>query len=269
MIALSERINVQSLVISEPKQRIGELPFDPERDITPEHREIWENRQLDKLATNEFIDNIYWRNFTSLLILFPNSREKLVTMPFEEMATTYKESISIGQLRIIYPDKMTESFIKNSGRKFEDYKRSLEERCGKFLNNVIVGDFNFVDEVFETFLLFPERHTELRAMEIIGETLSVLGKRFGYSRYFHSEIKLVSKLLKPHDTTVTDPEWEIMKSLLASDHVNSGWYMPNAARMKMLTAQEIKVTSKGLRLVMPGDGPMLKEEIPRPILRKF
>jgi hypothetical protein len=150
------QIDIRQLSIPEPGQKIGVLPFDPERDITPENRKIWENRKINGLNGDEstFINDVFWRNFTSLLILFPDSRKRLVTKHFEEMAETYKDSISLGQLRIIYPDKVTESFIRNSGKKFEDYKSSLEKRCRKYLNDENVERFNLTDEVFEIFLLF-------------------------------------------------------------------------------------------------------------------
>jgi hypothetical protein len=260
----SRDLNIKDLVVTEPARK-PELPFDPRKDIS---NDKWGKAkkllQESKIATRVNTPT-YGERLSSMYILFPERKDELEVPVFEEMK--YGPNFIFAEhIKLFYPNLVTEDVIEsnNSGYNFQKMKKIIEDHKDDESYWLSFGG-HFI---WSSFILYPEKFGEIKAIPGLAETLqktaSTRKNRTDLDGF--AEHKLYVKLLDK-DPGLSDEEW---KAMLGRFHTDPSYRIDLGARMKMLTADKIEMTDKGLKLTMPDSGSQIKEYVkPVPNIRKF
>ncbi len=228
------RLNIKDLATNEPVKTTI-LYFDPERDISGTTWEGWVNDFNSRVkfeVTPSLIETAMYMN-----ILFPDKRNALNIPSIIDLANVTpigSPEIQYAQMRVLYPDSY-ESTSKNELESFEDYKKHIEK--GELSDKA----------VWAAFVLYPERWSEIQGIPGLAESWRNEAeevKNEGLLGFF-AQYKVIEKILDPKKTVINQDEWEGMKNYLelAKDDL-TGTAM--AARMKILAADKIEMTERGL-----------------------
>jgi hypothetical protein len=260
----TDELNIKDMVIRAPETSTL-IHFVPERDITTFQ---WECGKIELASRSKPENRVnYGELASSMLILFPERREELQLLPFEELkedlGLPHTRGLSVDELRILYPENVTRELIRTyNGRSFGAYEHLIR-------NTTQFWKEKSGYAIFEAFVAFPEKFETLKPnanKHIFSEAAQYYNDLGDW--YNFASLKLAMKLLGM-DPEVTSDEWNGMKTGLEKSS-NQMRFMSLAAHMKMLAAKEIKMSPQGLQVIMPEDENQLVDVSPAvPERRKF
>jgi len=288
----SDRINIHELTVEEPEKQEG-LPFDPERDLTEED---WVNmkKQLEKYKIEEDwskfsehamamrvidpdidlgIEDTDWENMETQLNDF---RENATSWGqhqwanFASQASKMKIIDSTGDLRL------DQAVWNGMNSRLSKYKKDKEwsgcswlAMCMKILDPSIKLDFSEEDWVCIKDLAGKSTNVDINSIQ------------------FLAEIKIINPDIH---FKLSDENWANIKDIL--DQVRNSQLNPSgtngvgvlayvggvgvwhnfsvqAMLMKILAAEEVRVTDEGLQIKMTKDQPLKSDTLPIPETKQF
>lgn len=234
-LAENRNVNIKDLTVSEASKK---APFVPERDITPEMWGKWTdyaNSEFEKTLIGDVREGIKIAGF--MTILFPQ-RKKDLHLPTVTKTVEALQSDSIpdaSSMQILYP-----AFRPVFAHLLPEFQ--TQERL---VQSAILPDY-----VWDTFILFPEKWDQILNKPKLAEhwkrDAAIHKENNGWVNF--AESKLAEKLLGGN-TAITDDEWREMLQ-----HVQRGASpvaAPLAGMMKLLSAEKIEMTEKGLEIELP------------------
>jgi len=269
-----ERINIKDLTLEEPPKK-RELPFDVERDITEED---WDKlcRFLEEISVDDPARRSSFAYVAmNTKLLYPNKpaeyfeglAEKIKSSAEQNRPDSYQNfSLIAAALKVLSPEKFSEFHIDNND--WQGMKEVLES----YKN----GDHwdNFAWHAMKMKIIFPNKTSELfldeNAWFHMEETL--FRHRNNNDRaLFAMEMRLLfpEKVL---DFRIDKQMWDEMGKALTQSRIENEYYdfSTLAVTMKLLAAEEIKITDQGLEVIMQKEKSEFKEETPpMPQTRKF
>jgi hypothetical protein len=265
----TDELNIKELFIPEPMQK-PELLFVPARDIPPEKWEKLKGDVNGRIANEKgelvpaYLKNIFFDDhLANALILFPERKNELEIPTFDQMLSD-EYSLTSEYMKIIFPSISVEDINSRiNGSTFDAWKNELLSERGNVVHWLNIGEA----PVFGSFILYPDRFDELREISGLSETFEAVARNYKERSNWggFAEFKLAIKLLG-ESPQISESDWEEMRKTIG-DEDSFGWDL--AAAMKMLEAQEIKMTSTGLRVIMPGGDNLSQDANPVPESRKF
>ncbi len=256
-------INIKELTVPEPGKK-KELLFDPVKEVAGE---IWEQAKSElQKEWSASRDIIFGELASSMLILFPERRQEVLT---GEMGPLYEAPmiISATNLKIMYPSEPLDGrHIENDRLPFESIKAVAEENK----DNVLYWSGNSGIQLWDAFVLYPDKFQELRSIDGLAETMNKAAESEKQEPYWNDflDFKLMAKLLGK-DTRVTDEEWDSVKGYF---HLNPSVEVKiqMAARAKLLLAKDIRMTPEGIQVTPPDVKENLSNDLgPVPERRRF
>lgn len=265
----NERLNVKRLSVEQPAAH-EELPFDQERDL-PSFEEV--ERMID-----EWIKSGHSQN---LINIFELQAEEKVLFPDE---VSLDESEQRRLLRLIKGYQKNQNWpqflraavaarrllptIDSETYMNEGTWESLKEDCLKDRNSALFSAFFRKASMLK--MISPKRVADLDLEATRQQSLEALSKlrsnpakamtHWTYVKILYPELK---KELRP-----TASELDIMKAVPGEWRNDALNFLPAAADLKILAAEEVKVTDSGVELIM--HTPKLHTaQPPAPTTRKF
>jgi hypothetical protein len=248
------KINIKEFSFSEPMKKF-EAPFDPMRDVSMENWQETKKSIIENWNTSAFEGFILLA--ARAVVLFPERRHEidlhatsaddLLILPTMVQGLE-NEVQGVANVKLLFPNdflnreymprlKSIDNIIRHSAPSILD----PESIKGEALSNLI----------FNTYILYPERIHELKSDELKA-FFDKSSKRpppdgtFALGSYAMDLVN--QKLLYPENSAdISDETWEMMKNALRST-----WNSRLAVNMKLLAAEKIEMTDKGLVITMPG-----------------
>ena len=276
-MANPERINIKDLTLEEPEKKKSELPFDPERDITEED---WKRvrESLLSIRQEEHPEFTYPELVKSVKILFP---ERVSEFNFDDDFLWRRTKLwsqrhglpslldYVFEIKLAFPERISELNLD----KLQEINKHIEVYRQR--NDWAM----FASAAMKMKILFPERIAELHLDETawVGMKEELEQLRTPDLWGYFAKRAMAMKILYPEKSSELNLDshaWEGMKQDLekcrAQEH-KTWWHISEQAiAMKILVAEEIKITDKGLEIIMPKEKPVFKEEVPSmPQRRKF
>mgnify|MGYP006865039859 CR=1 FL=1 len=250
------------VVIEEPLKKAGGLEFDVETEVDDRKREGMLKDFEDDCEKNAWASAA--DRGMSLKILFPNRVTELgLEEKWEGMVDCYKSwcyednwnnvADQAVRLKILFPDKVKELDLQD---KWEDMKEWYETRCidGTLESSLIMAK--------NLKILFPERVGELE-LESKLKWGDIKARYYYHCRnkrkWSQAFIKMAIgvKILFPERMVELGIEnkWQQMKESYEDFCKLEEWKLATiqAMNLKILAAQEIKITDQGLELVMENE----------------
>ena len=268
-----ERISIKELTLEEPEKK-RELSFDPEGDLTEEY---WRGMiNTFELALQEGHPLDASSLAAGLKILSPERMDKL---DFEDKTKEVMENFLISSrdievwdyfiaqayaLQIVFPGRISGFLLDDIT--WEGIKGELEKHRAK--------DWEvFANHAMAVKIAFPNKKSELQLDNTAWEGMKDILQQYRIDRDWMSyTIHAVNmRILYPEKTTGlgfdTLPWKEIkdeIKEPLTGSETKDFWRRLCVAFMylKLLAAEEIKITDQGLEVIMQKEKPEFKEEIP-------
>lgn len=290
---LERRVNIKSLVLERPISRAG-LPFDPERDL-PESQRQRILAGLKEVHDGDLPGPLDWLAFMSdafyAKMLFPPGfdaqlgldnfawygiaeqfeREKGYLETYRDVSPLVFINIA-ASLKILFPQRFGELNDDNLNRIWTEAKKELETENEGGSD----ASFNQVHDFLDLILLFPDRKSDIN----LDESLYLSAKRETEDTLqqgkWHDFVSLALslRLVFPERFTeikIKTNDWQMMKEALKNSVEEKGWNSRNialAAGMKILAAEEVKITDQGLEITMPKPA-FQRFAQPLPQIRKF
>ncbi len=269
-----DRINIHELTIEEPEKQT-ELLFDVERDIS---KEDWEgiNMKIEGCILNNS-----WSDYASqamkVKILDPSKnigRDDNARQGMERKLDAYKSSNKI--------DNEWGSFLSQAmAMKILDpetdvgLNNDIEQRLGGFLDTLRNRPRSFCFHAMEMKIISPNMvlnigETIWKEMEKDLESQRVSNNWIAFARD-----AVAMKILNPAvDLKLDNRAWEGMRAKLEYYRVEPNEHWPNffeqAMNMKILAAEEVKITDKGLEINMRKKKDSFNTDVPPiPEIKKF
>jgi hypothetical protein len=262
---LTDIINIKEFTLKEPVKK-QELPFDPEKEFTDG---LWESVKYE--LRNEF-------NFASgsmetcchlaanALTLFPD-RKSEIFIPGLQRLLQDPENLSASDIKIIYPGEPTQNIVAkryvpsfeliktHSGRNRDDF--------GYWIST------NSAPMIMDAFILYNSQFAELKSVDGLPGMFQKVAeyKKESYNWPDFIRYKLLMKLFDV-DPGISLDEWDGMIGDFRKQS-NLNLKLEMAANMKMLTASEIEMTDRGIKLTMPDQKLDADAENTVPERRKF
>ena len=278
-----ERINIKDLTLEEPEKKEG-LPFDVERDITEED---WK-KLIDTLSGYRVGGEWYefgWQAM-AMKIIFP---DKFSDVALDETVWHEMKKRLDGwriesrwniegliwhtcQMKILFPERVGELNL-NEGL-WEGIKIAItRDRLGHLWRAL-------ADKLIAAKILFPEMISELHFDEFDEEVWREIKKEMDSSRAagnweVFSWRAVALKFFFPkrvQELGLDAKAWQGMEDMLPQYQADDAQrdFAVHAMLMKLLAAEEINITDKGLEIIMQKKDPEFKEETPpMPQARKF
>ena len=262
------RINIHELTIEEP-EKPSELPFDPERDITEEDWEKMSNWLED--FRGQYRDwDVFSRYAMEMKILGQTKNLNLDQTAWQGMKDRLEN------LREI--PRWGDFFSLATGMKILDQRQNLnlDQAAWQGMQNEIKG-WNDI---------WKRQHLSLRAMDI---KILYPAKELGLNqanwqtmrdgleearnnnwRDFSHQAAAIKVLDPKADLGLDEAVWQDMRDELEACRKNGGWgfFCSLVMDMKILAADEVKVTENGLEITMRK--PKLTSGVPpMPETKKF
>lgn len=272
-----EKIDVKKLALEEPEKK-SELPFDPEKKITPDD---WQNL---KIYLEKFRNESRWAFFGSLAmemkILFPERTEELKIddeawreMKKSLVRRTQTDDVAgatreIAALKVLFPERAP-SMLKSLGpdKFWVPQKRRLKEYREHRLWD------KFLAHAEKMKIIFPERTTKLNIDDATWGNLKESLRTEATDRF--AKKAAFMRVLSPDrfaDLKIDKPLFEKSGVMLEEYRRKNDWlsFLDQAAALKILSAEKVEVTYKGLEITMPKKEQEFKEITP-PLLeiKKF
>jgi len=249
-----ERINIKDLTIEEPESQDG-LPFDPERDITAENWKLLENN-LEKCRENKD-----WGNFAcygmEMKILNPSFDLKVDDTTWQEIHDYYKKhrDIYFSSYHLVMAMKvLNPSFsIDHNDLWWKAVKSDLQ-----FQKNDKHGFDNFCFRAMAVKILDPSFDVEVnqKDWEKMEKRVKEIEEIGGESRI---DVAAAMKILDSNtELNISEKAWgqmqQTLKKFLEREVVSpsyTGGFSRIAMELKLIAAQKVRVTDKGLEITMP------------------
>ena len=254
------KINIHDLSVEAPEREEDDVSFDPKKEITREERE-----KMEMEITDIFNKKQWWRAFeiaSSMKSLFPDWQPLQIT---EENCKDMLESWGdcwepLSWLFTLFPERRAE--IRKTTETWE------------------------IPSVFEEqivfLLLFPERRSELSLTNTDWEDIKQDLEEWRAEKDWWNTLWMLRdiRILFPErfkEFSLTPRLINEMKKFWRKEYLNEE-YIANkgystallfAHNLQIIIAEEVKITDKGLELVMSKPKPKLDKIPPQPEMRKF
>ena len=254
------KINIHDLSVEAPEREESNVSFDPEKEITREERE-----KMEEEITKAFNKEAWWRYLliaSHMKSFFPSWEPPRATEEeFQEMlANEFNWWDSLSGLLSLFPERREE--IRKRAETWEI--PSISQEQAYFL------------------VLFPERRSELSLTNTDWENLKQEYEKWRADKdwwgvlwvlreariFFPERFKEFS--LAPRLINEMKKFWR--KEYLNEEYIADKGYsnaLYFAHNLQIITADEVKITDKGLELVMSKPKPKLDKIPPQPEIRKF
>lgn len=284
-----EKINVKSLAIEEPEKK-PELTFDPEKEIA---KEDWE-RYKERL--NWTRENNVWREFVhsaaDMKLLFPDRISELNLggtdwQGMKKMLEEFRKPSAVARgafllvaedMKFLFPQRIKELNITEDIWQ-ENVNWALNLYDQRFGGGSIRWQ-QFAESAKNLKMIFPERASELHLDETAWRGMMGRLKEFQEKTAKNSSVPEVEfielaanmRILMPERfnevSGVVKTRWQEIKSYWEKIQRKPPDMTVN---MKILAAEEVKITDKGLEIIMqkPKKDEFKTETPPLPEIRKF
>lgn len=278
-----EKIDIKKLAVEEPEKKSEiKVSFDPEKEIT---NEDWE--RMKENLKNRRGDN--WPNFfiraVEIKLLFPDRTAELrldderVLGAMKEGLGKYRQknkwwqfSEAAMEAKILFPERAAELGLDEQARK------EMKKKLDHYKENKSWGEF--AEQAMRVKIVFPHKASELGLTEEFWKNQKKRLERPRRNRYLYwggdfAERAAVMKILFPErvpELGLNKETWEGMEGYLVErrNHGQLANFSKQAINMKILAAEEVKVSDNGLEIIMSKEKPKLgKETPPLPETRKF
>lgn len=278
-----EGINIKDFTAQEPVKAAPPLPFDVLRDLPK--MDVFFLREILNSAKNSQNDREFPRNAFPIQILFPEKADLLFEdSDFESLHTNIKENLDSPEsvfsaaedlmtAKVLFPDSAAHDISPRIVRRVQavlDKRLSSDWKRGKtwnYMNNASMIHIISPDYPFHAPLFVDARQAIL---ERVHSELTKLKE----GKYYIDFLRVAAdaKLLfgkDAGDLGVTSQDWIEMKKLIG-DLRYPILYLHYSAQMKILTAEDVKITDKGIELIMQTPQPEGIKKVPEPPnVRKF
>lgn len=228
-----DKINIHDLTIEEPEKQT-EVPFDPERDIMAED---WE-RIYKKIKSDIWV-------YTSIKILDPQFVDKKIIQKQEDSANKTLERKEWGSF-LTYARHLK---IIKPGAKIninDEMRRGVEAILKD--QKIAKNWWDFAWTAMSIKLIDPKFKVDPEDWEKLENYLSTRSNQADYVRQA-MKMRIINQDWNPNWSTNT---WNEIKKELESRRVrnDAGEFAEMAAAMKIMAAEEVKSTEKGLEINM-------------------
>jgi hypothetical protein len=262
---LTDTINIKELTLKEPVKK-PELPFDPEKELTDG---LWESVKYELRDEFNFASGsmeTYCHLAANALTLFPDRRSELF-IPGLQRLLLDPEGLNASDIKIIYPGEPTQNIV---AKKYTPSFELIKTHTGR--NRDDFGYWistNSAPMIMDAFILYNSQFAELKSVDGLPEMFQKVAEHKKESHNWPDFIryKLLMKLFDV-DPGITSDEWDGMIGDFRKQS-NLNLKLEMVAKMKMLTADKIEMTDRGLRLIMPDQGIDTEPDNPFPERRKF
>lgn len=275
-------INIKDFNLEKPQVDEEGRPFDPERDLGvgtwADMKEILEEYKLEVKNGEAENNNMVRDTAVSMKILFPEREWELglTEMLWDNLKHEMKELVKedkwdelaeqVAYMKILYPEKMPKEgpSLIALFRTIKDSYKDIPE------TNVAQQGYLF----YHMKILYPGREAEFGMDEAFKMRLqnAIVDSLQKQQWHEYSIYAMIYKFLFPEDSAslhLNGEVWKAMKKHLY-DSYSTKIDMWMGKNMKILAAQEINVTEKGLELVMPPTEKMESRPTPSlPEVKKF
>lgn len=256
MVFNPDRINIHELTIEDPEAQ-SELPFDPERDISAED---WAGMQ-DWLKTHCDDDNALMVHAVAMEIVFPGRTndadvaKRIWKYGIERLKNDKKDGGAWSDfctcaydMKILFPDKSREFGLDEEA--WQGVKHELNE-CRKY-------------KLWESFFkraeaikaLFPEKVDEICLDEEALNGIVEVTRKLDVNDIVGVAYKAMHiKMVSPESMgkiAFSQKDWQGLFDWLEKQRSVKIWFSfaSQAAAMKILAAEEVKLTGNGLEINM-------------------
>ncbi len=169
-------------------------------------------------------------------------------------------------LKILFPDKTAELDLDPAWQGMKDALESYRQADNWW---------NFANQAMQLKILFPDKTAELDLNDLAWQGMK---NKLEYYRqgswHAFADQAMNLKILFPDRTAeldLNDSAWQGMKEELESDRRNNNWgdFTSQATELKILAANEVKVTDQGLEITMRPLESFKSEKKPRPERKNF
>lgn len=272
-ITVDQSINIKDLAAVEPirRERIG---FSVERDI---NEEDWQGilthfpkqnidemlmiandiKFLDAHKVPNEIDNTLWETAKLHIENYYRRYNLWFTNSFPDFAA---------QLKMLYPERLSE--LNLTEREWIGMKKELDG----YGNEDSLKDF--AQQAVNMLILYPEKRDEMGIDKVQERLLAEIQQRKETRNIFAVTLAAKHRILFPETSGVlpTKDDWILYHELLQADRINPrrSMFRKIAVSMKILAADHVEITDKGLELVMPKAKVETHQRLPElPSVRKF
>jgi hypothetical protein len=255
-------INIKELGVNEPAR--GSYEFNTEKFIPKSLFEKYKNVISWPAPTDKI--EMFNRMAVELTILYPQKRKEL-NLPEDINDFLIERTLyaKLHDLKVLYPEIMDERHRDLfPGRiTYFAYKEMISRRMSRNMN------------IWECFMIYPEQVHDLVTipgiMDELQDDIHKSKEENDWSQFLLDATAL--KLLQPDKKiSLSDSDWRQTEELLlfmrSSDRLEK--QLPfYAARAKIIAANNVVMTNKGLVLTMPGSGISLDNTLAVPERRRF
>jgi len=250
---LRNNINIKNLAIEQPQRK--EDYFDAKKEVS---NEDWDSmKKVLEYYYESNHDSDFFEIAEDMKIIFPEreSELNLDDVMWNEMARGLRNTGGysiVRKARVLFPERLKSVYSLDDGDWGE-----IKHWCLEF-DELYSGNFeDFIKKVRFAFYLFPERIMELDlentmwddAKKIIEEYRTKDIEKFVY---YLAQAKLIFPN-KVKRSTVEPEIWSLGREKLQNHRLGNKWksFAALAATMKILAAEQIQITDKGLEVLMP------------------
>ena len=267
------RIHIKDLSLDQPRKN-PEGTFDPEEEITEDDwQHVKEYLEKKKKESRDLFYTILCA--TNMKIVFPErSREYddavLKRIVKEEYNLEPNNHFTFAEIKIITPE-----LVAGSNPSYEAWERHL----GFTKQYIAQGDWIlFVNRMFALFVVNPDKASEFSLNKETREKIAQYFKELletGQLDTFSFEKLAYASVLFPDEMSSLRSSPALLeraRAMLRELRTANNWgrYIQVAAAFKLLCAEKVEVTDKGLEITMPQPKEDFKEpEEPMPEQRKF
>ncbi len=256
---LEQYINIKDLILDQPRSE-SDLPFDPKKEISEE-----DIARLELKIKTYQQGRSWWKAaemLVSMQMLF-SERNQEAFLSAEQMAgqtRLYERLTKIGayytliapaaDFKLLFPDQF--GSLNVTSMEADAMYRSL----GGYYSNKEWS--NYASLATSLLILFPDLKAKLRLDDNLWRGVNEdLEHNLDAEPYFYAEKCKNLKILYPDKGLAIPPEaWDRMEQRLqlyrdSTDPEALRYFANLASWMKILTTKEVKITDRGLELVMP------------------
>lgn len=273
-----ERINIKDLTIEEP-EKLADLPFDPEKDIFAEDWEDMKSGFLKNMREAEHgVNRLHHLNRAiELKTLFPERSDELNLGPEiqKELEQLYDvesraeyTSEALEKLKVLFPGKFKEIISKKGDPDWNEFKwEKMKEYLEEHRTGTSFSWHDIAGLAVTLKMIHPERISELNLNDEFVEKIKKSMSMDMEENDMYSFLSDASnfRILFPErvgELNLDNKFWTKAKKEFRSLIRDKKYHHPStfAMNMKILAAEDLKFTDRGMEVVMPEQKESLQED---------
>ena len=265
-----DNLNIHELATQEPKR--ASVVFDPERELFEGDWDIIKERLEDCQDRGQTVD--YAESLSYASIAFPEIFEKEANHKMFGILSDGCQSdyvaarfAMLSYAKICFPQDYQDNNLNElAEKKWIEYKTGIAEHKQD-------GDFhNLCPSLLKAKIIFPDKFNELGIEEQTYEgmrqyLMSNFSKDNDTSYKYYAQFLGSMRIIFPEKFSEFSPgeeDWNKMRETLENARTaGENWGFPLlAGNLKILAAEKVEITDKGLKITMPEEKESLQGETP-------